>query len=282
MSSGKSPLNSGEVKSYYETMYTAHSKGPEQVSPMSSLERYFAARRREVLKRYIDQGKIALDIGCGLGPGLRLIGSNYASPIGLDIARSALEQVDSPLLVEADVLDLPFVDDIVEFIHCSAVFQHVSDPRRALGEMLRVLAPQGRALIVVPNKDAAHRRLFRGLTWIGRNLLRAEGGGADFLVRFFLRISGRSLPKAQRERLRRYVRHGHLPAFSAAEFKALVQQSGFKLVTIHGLVFVPPIGFPFNALPAFPRALELFERLLVRTPSRSLLARELLIVLERA
>jgi len=52
--------------------------------------------------------------------------------------------------VVADVEQLPFPDNLFQRIECDAVLEHVRHPEQAMREIERVLAPGGRAHIVVP------------------------------------------------------------------------------------------------------------------------------------
>lgn len=52
--------------------------------------------------------------------------------------------------VAADITDLPFADDSQDLIICLHVLEHVPDDRKAIGELFRVLRPDGKAVIQVP------------------------------------------------------------------------------------------------------------------------------------
>jgi SAM-dependent methyltransferase len=59
--------------------------------------------------------------------------------------------LDSPLAMEhADLLQLPYADSRFDVVMCNHVLEHVSDDRRALGEIHRVLRPGGRAILMSP------------------------------------------------------------------------------------------------------------------------------------
>jgi SAM-dependent methyltransferase len=53
-------------------------------------------------------------------------------------------------MVEMDITAMPWRDGSFDFILCSHVLEHVPDDRRALSELLRVLAPGGWAILAVP------------------------------------------------------------------------------------------------------------------------------------
>lgn len=64
--------------------------------------------------------------------------------VTLDLTR------DRKVKVQADVTGLPWRDGSWDTIVCSHVLEHVSDDRQAMRELYRVLAPQGRAVVIVP------------------------------------------------------------------------------------------------------------------------------------
>jgi SAM-dependent methyltransferase len=50
-----------------------------------------------------------------------------------------------------DIMDLSiYPDESIDFFMCSHVLEHVSDDRRALAELYRVLAPGGRGIVMAP------------------------------------------------------------------------------------------------------------------------------------
>ncbi len=52
--------------------------------------------------------------------------------------------------VHCDIQALPFAADTFDLILCNHVLEHIPDDRLAMRELLRVLAPEGRALLLVP------------------------------------------------------------------------------------------------------------------------------------
>jgi SAM-dependent methyltransferase len=65
--------------------------------------------------------------------------------VGADIdARLATERVD--------VVRMPYADASFDLVLCSHVLEHVPDDRSAIGEIRRVLRPDGTAIIIVPIK----------------------------------------------------------------------------------------------------------------------------------
>jgi 2-polyprenyl-3-methyl-5-hydroxy-6-metoxy-1,4-benzoquinol methylase len=49
-------------------------------------------------------------------------------------------------------LDLPFEDNRFDYVVCSDVIEHTPDPYAAVKELIRVLRPNGKICITVPNR----------------------------------------------------------------------------------------------------------------------------------
>ncbi|MEQ8355361.1 MAG: methyltransferase domain-containing protein [Kiloniellaceae bacterium] len=62
----------------------------------------------------------------------------------------SLDLFDPSADVQADLRDLPFDEGAFDLILSSHVLEHLIDDRPALGELVRILIPGGRAVIMVP------------------------------------------------------------------------------------------------------------------------------------
>lgn len=59
--------------------------------------------------------------------------------------------LESPLAdIKADICNLPFVDNSFDFILCNHVLEHIPDDTKAMQEVFRVLAPNGTAILQIP------------------------------------------------------------------------------------------------------------------------------------
>ena len=87
-----------------------------------------------------------LDVGCGTGRNLSLVGAG-TRVIGLDPAREPLlaarRRAPRVPLVQGDAQALPFRDGTFDTVISGLVFCSVPDPRRGLAEVRRVLRPDG-------------------------------------------------------------------------------------------------------------------------------------------
>lgn len=121
-------------------------------------ERPHESRIRYILKRFGSlAGKTYFDLGCGAGWAARLARQEggAAQVIGLDFSRTALElarrHTPEILWIQADGTALPVADSSVDALHCDGALEHFPDPSKGLSEVARILKPDGRAVILVPN-----------------------------------------------------------------------------------------------------------------------------------
>jgi len=141
-------------------------------------------------------GSHLLDAGCGTGDDVRAL-AQLAGPdgrvAGVDsseamIAEACKRSAGSSLPVEfyaASIYQLDFPDNTFDAARAERVFMHLSEPRKALAEMQRVVKPGGYLVVVDPDwealvVDSSDRRLTRRIWqfavdgvvngWIGRQL----------------------------------------------------------------------------------------------------------------
>ena len=106
------------------------------------------------------KGRSVLEIGCGSGRLTRELGSRGASEvIGIDISETALRiarrraQGLTALISfrRGDIEVIPVSDERFPVVFCCETIEHVLNPRRALSELRRVLAPEGTLVLTAPN-----------------------------------------------------------------------------------------------------------------------------------
>jgi SAM-dependent methyltransferase len=94
-----------------------------------------------------------LEVGCGREAGfLRSIGSSYRYLYGFDPEISAPSQQGNIRLAPGFAEHLELENESVDVLTTIDVVEHLSDPRKALAEFMRVLRPGGRILLLTPNK----------------------------------------------------------------------------------------------------------------------------------
>ena len=126
--------------------------------------------------------------------------------------------LDSPLaMTRLDLQRLPFRDRSFDALLCSHVLEHVADARRALGEIFRVMAPGGWAILQSPLDPA------RATTFEDPRVTSPEERERVFGQRDHVRIFGRDYPQW----------------LAAAGFEVHVdgfaRERGAAFATLHGL-----------------------------------------------
>lgn len=107
-------------------------------------------------------GKRILHVGCGEGLAEVAIGRMHISQIrlvGVDIAPDKVAVAKKTTAAHnqrvgfagGTATALPFRDGAFDSTYCVAMLQHVDDVSRAVGELARVTAPNGRILVVEPD-----------------------------------------------------------------------------------------------------------------------------------
>jgi len=147
------------------------------------------------LAAFADPAWTVGDLGCGTGhvsaalaPFVaRVIAVDASAPM-LHAARARVRGLDNVELRRGDLEALPLDDRHLDAALLSLVLHYVSDPERALAEVVRVLQPGGRVMIVdmLPHDRDSYRQQM-GHVWLGfaedhmRRLL-ADAGLIDVRV----------------------------------------------------------------------------------------------------
>lgn len=109
-----------------------------------------------------------LEIGSSAGYRIEGYAEKGVKLWGVDADHDAIEtakRTGSPVnLIEADASDLPFPNESFDRILCVHLLEHLPDPQKAIGEMARVLKPQGCAVIVAPCERIRGDTAFAG--WV--------------------------------------------------------------------------------------------------------------------
>lgn len=107
--------------------------------------------------RALAYGKAVLDLGCNNGWGTHVVGQVARRVVGVDVSQLALDEARRTVAsanVEFRRVDgerLPFADGEFDIVASCQVIEHVADYGPYLGEILRVLGPDGIAVFSTPN-----------------------------------------------------------------------------------------------------------------------------------
>lgn len=104
----------------------------------------------------IEASSNLLDISCGLGDLLSLASKANIDAYGIDISIVALKKGQtlhngSLRVALADAEQLPFSSNSFSYVTCIGSLEHFINPAQGVREIARVLKPNGRAAINVPN-----------------------------------------------------------------------------------------------------------------------------------
>src|SRR3954468_19839210 len=134
------------------------------------------AARHVVERAAIAPGERVLDLACGTGNAARAAAAAGARVTGLDSAprlvEGARERVPDAEFVGGDAPGLPFDDGAFDVVVSVFGVIFVPDPARAIAEIVRVLAPGGRALLSAWRPEGPGTRMVGGL---GRGPAAAAG-----------------------------------------------------------------------------------------------------------
>lgn len=94
-----------------------------------------------------------LDVGCGRGGIVELLGDQARLCAGADLDLASLREHRAPhtCRMAAPMEALPFAGESFDLVTCSWVLEHLADPRRAFAQVARVLAPGGHWVFLTPN-----------------------------------------------------------------------------------------------------------------------------------
>jgi SAM-dependent methyltransferase len=119
-------------------------------------------RKRALLEALqLGEGDSAIDVGCGVGDDVVLLAERVGTrghAVGVDLsanllaeARARTAESASAAFVRADAYALPFGDHSFDGARVERTLQHVSDPARAVREIVRVTRPGRRVIAFEPD-----------------------------------------------------------------------------------------------------------------------------------
>jgi SAM-dependent methyltransferase len=143
-------------------------------------------------------GSRVLEVGCGVGA--QTVHLARSSPdahlVAVDISEDSLTQARARVAARAlgatvewhraDLFDLPFADAAFDHLFLCFVLEHLSDPRRALAGLRRVLRPGGTITVIEGDHGSAFFHpdsLFARAVIACQVQLQAEAGGNALLGR---------------------------------------------------------------------------------------------------
>jgi len=100
-----------------------------------------------------------LDLGCGEGTRLSIVGKHSKKLYGVDISPVAIKSASSLLpkvkFIKSNLLNLPFKDDAFDLVYSAYTFEHLDNPEDVLKESVRVT--KSNLVIICPNYGSPNR-----------------------------------------------------------------------------------------------------------------------------
>lgn len=113
----------------------------------------YLVRKRAVENAVQPQaGELVLEIGSGISPVMTRTGRIVYSDLSFEAMDCLRRASGQGWHVVADGTRLPFKNGAFQHAISSEVLEHVPDDRKAIGELARVLQPQGRLTVTFPHR----------------------------------------------------------------------------------------------------------------------------------
>lgn len=108
-----------------------------------------------------------LDIGCGSGKFLYKMRQQGWETYGVEVSDQAAQvgQRVGLNIYCGTLLDAHFESDFFDYVRANHSLEHIVNPQETLAEVHRILKPQGKLHIGVPNIDSWNARLFKEYWW---------------------------------------------------------------------------------------------------------------------
>jgi ubiquinone/menaquinone biosynthesis C-methylase UbiE len=154
---------------------TARTTQPQTLEWFEEVERYrydvYAPWMPEVMEFAGHAGEQVLEVGGGMGTDLAQFARHGALVTDVDLSGGHLELAQknfrlrglSGRFVHHDAESLPFDTGTFDLVYSNGVVHHTPNTRRAVAEILRVLKPGGRAIVMVYAENSL--QYWRNLVW---------------------------------------------------------------------------------------------------------------------
>ncbi len=223
--------------------------------PKTQIEFFFLNYNQFISKKIIDflnngKGKKLLELGCGRATAsiyqalkleLEIFPSDYSQE-ALKIAKNNLAKYGlKKRLVQANLYDMPYSDNSFDVIISVGVMEHLEEPQRAYGEILRLLRKDGVMISMnVPDKPDNIQKI------------------AAPINRFLLKLSNILNLKDSKPWLDNFSRsitsNVYRSNLTAQGFKRIVEESGFSNVSFYQI----------NPFPTFDPVPEIINFIIVK------------------
>ncbi|HKE14877.1 MAG TPA: class I SAM-dependent methyltransferase [Kofleriaceae bacterium] len=162
------PVRSEQIELLYPDNYVAHSAASRSRSVYGRLKAVLGRRSAQGVAQHIPPGGSCLEVGCGNGSFLAVLGEvrSDIQLAGVDIADLHVTDVPRFTFYRGQLEDVDFGGRRFDVIYCSNLIEHVPDPFRFLRKCASILAPGGVIYGITPDHLSVDRLLWRRY-WAG-------------------------------------------------------------------------------------------------------------------
>lgn len=139
-----------------------------------------AGREYGFLRDHLPGAGRVLEVGCGDGTNIEILAANGLEFTGCDVSALSIRMAAGrrgghgpPWFLVADGEALPFAAETFDAVLAVSVMEHLASPERVLEQMISVLAPGGRLILLSPQYGAP----------LGASPCRTGSGAGRFLRR---------------------------------------------------------------------------------------------------
>lgn len=124
-----------------------------------STRRIEELRYRMLISKVPKGSKMVLDVGCGNGELMCMLGEKGHKCVALDLSENRLGKFKDRarklglVQMQGDATNIPLQNSSMDVILCSEVLEHIKDYDNVLKEMNRILKPHGRIIVSVPYNE---------------------------------------------------------------------------------------------------------------------------------
>jgi len=155
------------MANYLETNYSVKEDAENQY-PQKLCDYIFDNYFKKYIEKIGKEKTKLLDVGSGKGNHLLAFQRRGINVYGLDKRNECKKALENVEISECDIEKdkIPFSDNSFDFIFSKSVIEHVSNTDNFLSEILRVLKPEGVAVIMTPDWGTQYKSFFDDYTHV--------------------------------------------------------------------------------------------------------------------
>ncbi len=156
---------------YYPQDYAPFDEAKLQAT--NRISAYLRARDEQALRRLVGRAGRVLEVGCAAGDYLLALRQHGWQVTGVELSdhAAAVARQRGLDVHTGDLLNTSLPPETFDLVLLRHVLEHVPSPSATLVEIRRVLAPDGKVSVLLPNYDSLERSLC-GAYWHGYDLPR--------------------------------------------------------------------------------------------------------------